>query len=234
MHAHIRRLEHRAEQLAIRIEELAEQPDVARIAMVGIAAAIALCWFAVAWGEGVLLLALPLVAFGCVVAARGKLPGDDPGVPEADAVLGPERQEIDQWLNRVTNAPARPEPDPEPLRVAFHAPAPSLDARLAPDPAPVLEPLPEPEPLPEHRPAVTEALPEPPVTTLYEVCEIRAGARVLLEVRSSFDSAVDAAFELIDERETAWAYDRDASENRPRGTLDLFGFDATRWSQARR
>jgi len=251
MHDQIRRLEHRAEQLAIRLEELAEQPDVTRIAIGGIFVAIALCWFAVAWGEGLLLLALPLVAAGCIVAARRV--EHDPAAVEGELELGTERKEIDEWLTRLTTRPARP--DPEPRGVAFQAPAPSLDVRL-PTPLPELELELEPEPEPaaistHHEPvlAPAPAQPLPTAATLYEVCEIRAGARVLLEVRSTFDGAVDVAFELIeerdppeleivlvrgDEREIAWSYNREETEGRPRGTLDLFGFDATRWTEARR
>jgi hypothetical protein len=98
------------------------------------------------------------------------------------------------------------------------------------------------------------ALPEPAVdlpsrTVVYEVREVRARARVVLEIRDSFDAAVDAAFELIEERDPpeleivllsgteqdiVWSYTREAAQSeKPKGSLELFGFDAERWTQAR-
>src|SRR5207247_10037778 len=98
-----------------------------------------------------------------------------------------------------------------------------------------------------HEEQIAAAESEP--TTIYEVCEIHAGAPILLEVSASFDAAADAAFDLIeerdpskleivivrgDEREVTWSYTKDATTDRPRGSLDLFGFDATRWTGVRR
>jgi hypothetical protein len=250
MHEQIRRFEHRAEQLAIRLETLAERSDISRIAMAGVLSAAVILWFAVAWGEGVLLLGLPLVAGGCVLMAR-RHEEHDPAVDEPGRVLGPERKEIDEWLNRLTAAPARP--DPAPPRASFVAPTvtfsvpasapevPSAQSTIQREQAPILreeDTLPNPEPEFEQEP-----------TAIYEVREIRAGAAILLEVRASFEAAVDAAFDLIEERdppelevvsvrgaerEVSWTYSKDATIDRPRGTLDLFGFDATRWTGTRR
>ena len=250
MHEQIRRLEHRAEQLAIRVEELADQPDVTRIALAGIFTAVGLCWFAVAWGEGLLLLALPLVVAGCMVATKARRQQHDPSLVEEQRDIGPERAEIDAWLTRLTTTPPLHESDES--RVAFTAPAPSFEApplELLPQPLPpvpeVVTPLPD-EDLPDED-LLDEAEAEPAITVIYEVSELRAGARVLLEVRASFDAAVDVAFELIeerdppeleivlvrgDERETAWSYNREAA-GQARGSLELFGFDATRWAARR-
>ncbi len=246
MHEQIRRMEQRAEQLAIRLETLAERSDVSRIAMAGVLSAAAILWFAVAWGEGLLLLGLPLVAGGCVVLAR-RHEGHDPAVDEPGRDLGPERKEIDEWLTRLTAMPARP--DPAPPRASFVAPAvtfsvpaplpeaPSARTTIHREQAPVLHE--------EDEPAEAEQEP----TTIYEVREIHAGAPILLEVRATFEAAVDAAFDLIeerdpselevvvlrgDEREVSWSYSKDSTTDRPRGTLDLFGFDATRWTGTRR
>lgn len=248
MHEQIRRMEHRAEQLAIRLETLAERSDVSRIAMAGVLSAAAILWFAVAWGEGLLLLGLPLVAGGCVVLAR-RHEEHDPAVDEPGRDLGPERKEIDEWLTRLTTTPARPDPAPPrasfvAAAVTFSVPAPALEAPSARttihrEQAPVLHE--------EDEPAQPEAEQEP--TTIYEVREIHAGAPILLEVRATFEAAVDAAFDLIeerdpselevvvlrgDEREVSWSYSKDSTTDRPRGTLDLFGFDATRWTGTRR
>src|SRR5215831_4131855 len=195
MHENIRHWEHRAEQLAVRIEELADQPDVTRIALAGICAAAALCWFSVAWGDGLLLLGLPVLAVGCVMLSRSRRVQHDPSVDENERDLGQARGEIDQWLTRLTASAPRTEP--EPLRPVFQGPAPALDVRFAvPSPPALPEPLANPEPALEHLPVAVERLePEPMSTTIYEISEIRAGARILLEVRSTFDSAVDVAFD---------------------------------------
>jgi hypothetical protein len=253
MHERIRRLEHRAEQLAIRLETLAEQPDITRIAMTGVFCAAAISWFAVAWGEGLLLLGIPIVAGVCVVLVRRR-EQHDPADSEDMATASPERKEIDEWLTKLVSSPARP--DPAPPRAGFAAPAVSFSLP-APPAAPIAEASPVPDlpqddlpvgPIAEQdAPADPEEGTEP--TAIYEIREIRAGAPILLEVRATFDGAVDVAFELIeerdppeleivhvrgDERETAWSYSREAAENQPRGTLELFGFDATRWTDARR
>ena len=256
MHEQIRRFEHRAEQLAIRLETLAERSDISRIAMAGVLSAAAILWFALAWGEGLLLLGLPLVAGGCVLLAR-RHEEQDSAVDEPGGDLGPERKEIDEWLTRLTATPARP--NPAPPRASFAAPAvtfsvpalapevPSAQATIHREQAPVLH---EEDALVLHE---EDALPKPAAeqepTTIYEVREIRAGAAILLEVRASFETAVDAAFDLIEERdppelevvsvrgaerEVSWSYSKDVTMDRPRGTLDLFGFDATRWTGTRR
>jgi hypothetical protein len=250
MHEHIRRLEHRAEQLAIRLETLAEQPDITRIAMTGVFCAAAISWFAIAWGEGLLLLGIPIVAGVCVVLVRRREqhdPADSGEIPTASS----ERKEIDEWLSKLVSSPARP--DPAPPRTGFTAPAVSFSLP-APPPAPIAEASPVPDPPQDDLPAspVAEkpapAEPEEGTTAIYEIREIRAGAPILLEVRATFDGAVDVAFELIEERdppeleivlvqgdehETAWSYSREAAEGQPRGTRDLFGFDATRWTARR-
>lgn len=249
MHEQIRRLEHRAEQLAVRFEELADRPDTTRIALAGIFTTVALCWFAVAWGEGLLLLALPLVAVGCIVASKARRPEHDPAVADDDRDLGPERAEIDAWLTRITTKPSLLESD-EP-RAAFTAPAPSFEAPLLPPPRPRLPQLEQPPEVvaaPEQEAQLEDTRAEPVATAIYEISEIRAGGRVLLEVRATFDAAVDTAFELIqerdppeleialvrgEERETAWSYNRDDAEGQPRGSLELFGFDATHWAARR-
>jgi hypothetical protein len=253
MNEQIRRLEHRAEQLAVRFEELADRPDTTRIALAGIFTTVGLCWFAVAWGEGLLLLGLPLVAVACVMVSKARRPQHDPAVVDEDHDLGPARVEIDAWLTRITTKPPLPMPEPDESRAAFAAPAPSFEAPL----------LPPPRTQPQRQQALgvvvaddqeaetelEETSVEPASTTsIYEVSEIRAGGRVLLEVRATFDAAVDAAFELIqerdppeleivlvrgDERETAWSYNREAIEGQPSGSLELFGFDATRWAARR-
>jgi hypothetical protein len=255
MHKQIRRMEHRAEQLAVRFEELADQPDTTRIALAGIFTAVALCWFAVAWGEGLLLLALPLVVAACMVVVKIRRPEHDPTIADEGRDLGPEGAEIDAWLTRLTNRPLLSER--EESRAAFAAPAPSFEAPLLPPPSPKQPPQAQPlevasahheEALLEETRDEPELRDAPMITAIYEVSEIRAGARVLLEVRATFDAAVDAAFELIqerdppeleivlvrgDERETAWSYDREAAVGQPSGSLELFGFDATRWAARR-
>jgi len=254
MQDQIRSLEHRAEQLAIRFEELADQPDSTKVALAGVFAALGLCWFAIAWGEGLLLLAIPLVFAACWIVLKMKRPHHDPNILEDSRDLGAEGAEIDAWLTRVTTKPVLLDDDlrlldPEDARAPFASPAPSFEAPLLPPPEEHQESLEElelPSLLPEE---LIEPEPVPAAVSLYEVCEIRAGTRILLEVRSTFDGAVDVAFELIqerdppeldivhvqgDERETAWAYNRDAAADQPRSTLDLFGFDATRWTAARR
>ena len=249
MNKQIRRLEHRAEQLAVRFEELADQPDTTRIAFAGTLAALALCWLAVAWGEGLLLLALPLVVAACMVMSKVRRPEHDPTVVEEDdRDLGTERAEIDAWLTRLTTGPPLPEPDE--ARAAFTAPAPSFEAPLLPPPRPreQRQPLEIVTAQHEEKAPLEKTESEPLTTSIYEVSEIRAGARILLEVRATFDAAVDTAFELIEERdppeleialvrgeerETAWSYNREAAVGQPSGTLELFGFDATRWAARR-
>jgi hypothetical protein len=256
MYDYIRRFEHRAEQLSVRLEALLEQPDFTRIAMAGVFTVAALCWFAVAWGEGLLLLAIPLVVAACAYAARRGQRERDPVVLGSDQHDPISDREIDAWLNKLTSAPARPDPAPltrpsfSPEPVSFSVPTPRLEAPAAAaavevETPPTLVVPPTPVKLAVDAPEAVE----PETTTIYEVREIRAGAPVLLEACGSFDAAVDAAFELIEERdpleleisrlqrgerETVWSYSREASEGLPRGSLDLFGFDATRWTGTRR
>jgi hypothetical protein len=218
MEERIRRIGARAERAAKTLAALAEEPDTARIALMGVLCAAAVCWFAVAWGDPLLLLALPLIAAAAASTARvhrRRWAEDD----HEDVV--PPSTELEEWLARLTSSTREASP-------VLTAPAP-------PSPPQV-----EAQPLLEVR--------DP--TSIYEVREIRAGAPIMLEVRDSFDAAVDAAFELIEERdppeleivldragerEPIWSYKREeAALERPRSTLDLFGFDAMRYTQAHR
>jgi hypothetical protein len=72
MEERIRRLEQRAERAAKALEELAEEPELARIALIGVFSAAAVCWFAIAWGDPRVLVLLPMVAGGTVWVARHK------------------------------------------------------------------------------------------------------------------------------------------------------------------
>jgi hypothetical protein len=223
MEQRIRRLEQRAERAASALEALADEPDMARIALVGVLCSAAVCWFAIAWGEPRLLVALPLVVVAAVAVARFQRRRE--AGRTGDAENQPAAAEVDEWLARL--------PTP---REPFQADPPSVPAAQPPE-----------------RPSapVRDTTPDVDVpTAVYEVREVRAGAHVLLEVRDSFEAAVDAAFELIEERDPpeleivaaagggrdiVWSYTREAAQaERPKGTLELFGFDATRWSQARR
>ena len=110
MHEQIRRLEHRAEQLAIRFEELADQPDTTRIALAGIFAAVGLCWFAIAWGEGLLLLALPVIVAVCMIVVKVRRPHHDPSVlADNDRDLG-DRAGRDRRLAHSRHDPAAARP----------------------------------------------------------------------------------------------------------------------------
>jgi hypothetical protein len=219
----IRRFEVRAERAAKTLAALAEEPDTARIALMGVLCAAAVCWFAVAWGDPVLLLALPVIAGAAVTTARvHRRRWVDEHDPDEEAA--PPQAELDEWLARLQSSSREVAPIlTEPARPTVHHP----------DPEPLVE---------VSFPAAS--------SSIYEVREVRAGAPIMLEVRDSFDDAVDAAFELIEERdppeleivldrggerEVLWSYRReDAESERPRGTLDLFGFDATRYTEAHR
>ena len=224
MQERIRRLEQRAERAAGALEALADEPDMARIALVGVLCSLFVCWLAVAWGEPGVLLALPLVVVSAVAVARRhrRHVGE-----HLDVDIQPATAEVDEWLARLHSTPRE-----------------SLPSDSAPFAAPLSLPTAPPAPVPVAAPGQDVA--EPDVAkAVYEVREIRAGALILLEVRDGFENAVDTAFELIEERDppeleivvavgeernTVWSYKRAAADaEQPRGTLDLFGFDATRW-----
>ena len=235
MEDQIRRIEKRAERAAGALEALADEPDVARIALVGALCSAAVCWFAIAWGEPLLLIALPLVVGAAVAVARHqrRKESGDTGEPEFE----PAPAEVDAWLARLPTTPGPTQ---------FAAPEKAVLAPLA-EPAPL-------PPLPTLEAAASEVRPASEASSaseaVFEVQELRAGAPVVLETRDSFDAAVDAAFELIEERDppaleivaakdterdVVWSYTREAAQaSKPSGTLELFGFDATRWSQQRR
>lgn len=224
MEDRIRRLEQQAERAAGALEALAEEPDTARIALIGALCSAAVCWFAIAWGDPRVLVLLPLV-IGATVAVIRRMRRQE-SERNDELVIEPAPAEVDQWLARL---PTPPEP--------FAAPAP---------PSPVAPPPAEPPTAPV--PAATSN--DQATTAVYEVREVRAGAHVLLELRDSFDAAVDVAFELIEERDPpeleilavsggeqniVWSYTREAAlAEKPKGSLDLYGFDAERWTQAHR
>jgi hypothetical protein len=224
MEDRMRRLEQRAERAAGALEALADEPDMARIALVGVLCSAAVCWFAIAWGEPRLLVALPLVTAAAVAVARYQRRREAGETDDAKAQPAP--AEVDEWLARL-KAP------PEPYL-------------LAPPPSSVVAP----PAVPPEAPAPDPALDIPGSAPVYEVREVRAGAHIVLELRDSFDTAVDAAFELIEdrdppeleivvvtanERDIVWSYTREAAHaEKPKGSLELYGFDAERWTQARR
>jgi hypothetical protein len=223
MEERIRRLEQRAERAAGALEALADEPDMARIALVGVLCSVAVCWFAIAWGEPRLLVTLPLVAAAAVGVARHQRRREEGDA--GDGEIQPAAAEVDEWLARIPTLPQ-----------------PSL---VAPPPSPVIAPRTE----PPAAPAPDTPLDVHASAAVYEVREVRAGAHVLLEARDSFDAAVDVAFELIeerdppeleivvaaeDERDIVWSYTREAARaERPKGSLELFGFDAERWAARR-
>ena len=92
--------------------------------------AAAVCWFAIAWGEPRLLIALPLVVGAAVAIARHQRRRDsgETGVPEFE----PAPAEVDEWLARL---PGMPEPSPTAAPAIAEAPSarppaapPSMDA----------------------------------------------------------------------------------------------------------
>src|SRR5919197_2574441 len=105
MEQRMRRLEQRAERASRALEALAEEPEMARIALIGVLCSAAVCWFAIAWGDPRVLVLLPIVVAAAVGVARHKR-GREGGHSD-DVELEPAPAEVDEWLARL---PTPPEP----------------------------------------------------------------------------------------------------------------------------